>query len=139
MAARKPTKSPKKADKKTGRKTGTLVPQPHGGAILNGMAKNHVPGPGRTPNHVRQMAVELGIAKALPKLEAILDDPTSTKQEIISAAREVLGQVPRKDELNLADDPRVKRTIQRVAELVLEIAGPDVHAQIAARLAAEGL
>jgi hypothetical protein len=44
-----------------------------------------------------------------------------------------------KDEINLADDPRVKATIRRVAELVLEIAGPEVHAQVSARLAAEGL
>ena len=44
-----------------------------------------------------------------------------------------------KDEINLADDPRVKHIIQRVAELVLEIAGPAVHADVAARLAAEGL
>jgi hypothetical protein len=44
-----------------------------------------------------------------------------------------------KDEINLADDPRVKQTIRRVAELVLEIAGPEVHAQVSAGLAAEGL
>jgi saccharopine dehydrogenase-like NADP-dependent oxidoreductase len=85
------------------------------------------------------MAVELGVTKALPRLEAILDDKTATKGEIISAAKEVLNVIPRKDELNLADDPRVKRTIQRVAELVLEVAGPEVHRQVADRLVAEGL
>lgn len=40
---------------KTGRKTGKLVPQPHGGAILDGAAppENHVPGPGRPPSRVK--------------------------------------------------------------------------------------
>lgn len=41
---------------KTGRKTGKLVPQKHGGALLDGAAhpSRHVPGPGRPPSEIRK-------------------------------------------------------------------------------------
>lgn len=64
---------------------------------------------------------------------------TSVDQRLKANEQALKYGLGTKDELNLADDPRVKRTIQRVAELVLEIAGPEIHAQIAARLTAEGL
>lgn len=63
----------KKSVNKTGRKTGVLVPQAHGGALLNGMAKNHVPGPGRPPDAIRAQMRELGVAKGLPFLSDLLD------------------------------------------------------------------
>lgn len=75
MAEKK--KSVKVTEPKTGRKTGTLVPQKHGGAILNGMAKNHVPGPGRPPDKVKAKLRELGFNKAVPFLSRTLDGKLS--------------------------------------------------------------
>lgn len=45
-----------KSNGKSGRKTGKLVPQPHGGAILDGAAspETHVAGPGRPPSRIRE-------------------------------------------------------------------------------------
>lgn len=73
----------KKPAKKTGRKTdrprkmGKLVPQPHGGAILDGMAKNHVPGPGRPPDEIRAKLRELGATKVVPFLEELFSGKVS--------------------------------------------------------------
>jgi hypothetical protein len=44
-----------------------------------------------------------------------------------------------KDEVNLSEDPRVKATIRRVSEIVLDIAGPKIHALVSAQLTKEGL
>lgn len=76
----------------------------------------------------------------LADLSALTDKIVASVDQRLKANEQALKYgLGTKDEINLADDPRVKRTIQRVAELVLEIAGPEAHAAIAARLAAEGL
>jgi hypothetical protein len=51
----------RKGDKKTGRKTGKLVPQKHGGAILDGAPHpdRQVPGPGRPPSAVRKRLTKI--------------------------------------------------------------------------------
>lgn len=125
-----------KADKKAGQRAVPLIPQKHGGALLAGGQKGQTPGPGRPPESIRvDMRQKLDVL-----LPDVLEDYKSGKLDKMRVveflAKYGLGT---KDELNLANDPRVKRTIQRVAELVLEIAGPEIHAQIAARLTAEGL
>jgi hypothetical protein len=64
--------------KKTGRKTGTLVPQPHGGAILNGACdpSRHVPGPGKTPEAFRLACRQLASsAERFALAKRVLDDP----------------------------------------------------------------
>lgn len=81
MAAKKRAK---KAVRKTGRKTGVLVPQKHGGALLNGMAPNHVPGPGRPPSEVKARALG-SFDNRLSVLEEIADDGAASNADRISA------------------------------------------------------
>lgn len=74
----KPKQVPKKAAKKTGRKTGVLVRQPHGGALLNGMAPNHVPGPGRPKDEVREKLLGLANGKGFDFLAKLMDGEIQT-------------------------------------------------------------
>lgn len=68
-----PKKGTGKQPQKTGRKTGQLVPQPHGGALLNGMAKNHVPGPGRPKDAVREKLLGIANGKGVDFLRDLMD------------------------------------------------------------------
>jgi hypothetical protein len=76
---KKRTKSPKKTEPKTGRKMGVLVPQPHGGALLNGMAANHVPGPGRPKDEVREKLLGLANGKGFDFLDQLMDGKVDVK------------------------------------------------------------
>lgn len=130
-----PNKAPK-ATNKSVTKSAPMVPGRNGGMIRHGSLPGNTPGTGRPPNALRD-AMRGDLDKLLPGLWKKYEDEEIDALEFANfLAKYGLGT---KDELNLADDPRVKRTIQRVAELVLEIAGPEAHATIAARLAAEGL
>lgn len=64
---------------KAGRKTGKLVPQKHGGALLDGAPdpSRHVPGPGRPASEIRAR-LRGSFAERIPILESIADSPESS-------------------------------------------------------------
>lgn len=95
-----------------------LIPQPHGGALLSGGQIGQTPGPGRTPNHVRQLAVEIGYTEAIPKLRALLNDKDSDPRTVVSAAKEILALIPRKDE-NVLTTATVEQLCRTWAECAL--------------------
>jgi hypothetical protein len=77
MSERRPRMA-RKGEKKTGRKTGKLVPQKHGGAILDGAAppENHVPGPGRPPDEFKRAMRELASSdEILEHVRQVLANP----------------------------------------------------------------
>ena len=106
-----------KADKKTGRKTGELVPQPHGGALLNGMAKNHVPGPGRPPSELRER-LKGSLAERIKVVEEIADEITHTPADRLRAidllAKYGLGT---KEEITLVSED-VRTRLERQVSLI---------------------
>lgn len=62
-----------------------LIPQPGGkGALLSGGIFGHRGGGGRPPSVVREIARE-SFAERIPRLTAIIDDPTSQPRDVIAA------------------------------------------------------
>ena len=95
----KPRKGQKGAEKTpSNSSTVALVVPKHGRGLLQQGNPGNAGG-GRKPDAIRNLALQIGEDKALPRLREILDDKESTPQAIVSAARAVLDMVPKQTEI----------------------------------------
>jgi len=119
MAAKKTAKKPKLGTTKTTAKSTGIakIPQPHGGALNAGGTPGN-PGGGRRPDHIRQLAVDVGYEEAIPKLRQIINDPLSAPKSVISACVAVLGLVPRKDEADITQHPQLQQLVRALREVI---------------------
>lgn len=123
-ANKRATNKKQKATKTTAKSTAMAkVPQPHGGALNAGGTPGN-PGGGRRPDHIRQLAVDIGYEEAIPMLRKIINDPKSAPKSVISACVAVLGLVPRKDESDRVNDPEFQRLVNAVRDSVLRHCTP---------------